>query len=190
LHQQYAAAHPEMMDAKPESPDQVRPLKDVIVSDIRSELWMLLGAVALVLLIACGNVGGLLLARASSRFREFAIRTAVGAGRGRLVGQLLVESVFTACLGGALGVALAQLAVKMIRSTRFVDLPRAGEVRMDGPVLAFTVLLSLATGALFGLVPSLIASNPTSLPFSKGAERPELPAEDGNGFALAPTMCW
>jgi putative ABC transport system permease protein len=160
LNGQYATAHPGMLDTKPDSPDVVLPFRDTLVSDVRSELWMLFGAVGLVLLIVCANIASLLLARATSRVREFAVRAAIGAGRRRIIGQLLTESVLLASLGGALGVVLAACSLTSIRSMTFVDLPRAGEIRIDGTVLGFAVVLSLITGVLFGLVPALAASRP------------------------------
>jgi putative ABC transport system permease protein len=160
LHDQYATAHPEMLDAKPDPPEVVRSLKEDLVSDIRPKLWMLFGAVGFVLLIICANIGSLLLARATSRAQEFAVRSAIGAGRGRIISQLLAESILVAFLGGALGILFAGLSLSAIRSMTFVDLPRAGEIRMDAVVLAFGVLLALATGAAFGLLPSLAASRP------------------------------
>jgi predicted permease len=160
LNRQYAAAHPGMLDVKPDSPDVVRPFKDVMVSDIRSELWMLFGAVGFVLLIVCANIASLQLGRAASRLREFAVRAAIGAGRGRIIRQLLVESLLLATLGGALGVGLAAAGLRGIRSMTLIELPRAGEIQMDGAVLGFAVALSAITGVLFGLVPSLAASRP------------------------------
>ncbi len=160
LRRQYAAAHPTMLDATPNPPEQVRSLKDALVSDVRSKLWMLFGAVGLVLLIVCANVGSLLLARASSRSREFAVRAAVGAGRGRIIAQLLAESVLLACVGGVLGIALAASTLAAIPGATFLDLPRAGEIRMDSMVLAFALGLSVFTGLAFGLAPSLAASRP------------------------------
>jgi putative ABC transport system permease protein len=121
---------------------------------------MLGGAVGFVLLIVCANIASLQLARATSRLREFAVRAAIGAGRGRIVGQLLSESLLLSSLGGALGVGLAACSLRGIRSMTFVDLPRAGEIRMDGTVLGFAVALSLVTGVVFGLAPSLAASRP------------------------------
>jgi predicted permease len=158
LRHQYAAAHPGMMDAKPNSRETLLPLKDEVVSDIRSKLWMLFGAVGLVLLIVCANIGGLLLVRAISRTREFAVRTAIGAGRGRIMRQLVVESMVLAAVGGTLGVSLAAAGLSIIRTATFIGLPRAGEVHVDGIVLAFAVALSTVTGLLFGLAPSLVAS--------------------------------
>jgi putative ABC transport system permease protein len=160
VNHRYAAAHPGMLDTRPDSPESVQPLKEELIADIRSELWMLFGAVGFVLLIVCANMASLLLARATSRSREFAVRTAIGAGRARIIGQLLTESLLLASIGGALGVGLATWSLTAIRRMAFVDLPRAGEIRMDGTVLGFAVTLSVATGVLFGLVPSLAVSRP------------------------------
>ena len=158
LNSQYAAAHPGMLDTKPDSPESVQPFKEALVSDIRPELWMLFGAVGFVLLIVCANLASLQLARATSRAREFAVRAAIGAGRGRIVAQLLVESLLLSSMGGALGLGFAVLSLRAIRSMTFVDLPRTGEIQMDSTVLAFAVGLSVLTGVLFGLLPSLAAS--------------------------------
>ena len=160
LNRQYAAAHPGMLDAKPDSAEGVRLIKDELVADVRSKLWMLFGAVGFVLLIVCANIASLLLARATSRSREFAVRAAIGAGRWRIIGQLLAESVLLASIGGGLGVALAAFSLSGIRGMTFVDLPRAAEIRMDSWVLGFAVALSLVTGVLFGMAPSLAASRP------------------------------
>ncbi len=160
LNQQYAAAHAGLLDAKPDSPEGLRLMKDQLVSDVRPKLWMLFGAVGLVLLIVCANIASLLLARATSRAREFAVRAAIGAGRGRIIGQLFCESLVLACAGGVLGVGLAWLSLNGIRGLTFVDLPRAGEIRIDGVVFGFALALSLITGLLFGLTPALAASRP------------------------------
>ena len=158
IRRQYAAAHPAMLDAKPKTPVELTPMKDELVANVRSMLWMLFGAVALVLLIACANIASLLLERATSRSREFAIRAALGAARSRLIGQLLAESVLLALLGGAVGVLLASWSLQLVPHLSAFQLPRAGEVRMDGIVLGFALALSVATGVLFGLAPSLGAS--------------------------------
>jgi putative ABC transport system permease protein len=158
LDSQYAAAHPGMLDSKPDVPESVQLFKEQLVSDIRPELWMLFGAVGFVLLIVCANLASLQLARASSRAREFAVRAAIGAGRGQIIGQLLVETLLLSFLGGALGLGFAALCLHAIRSMTFVDLPRAGEIQMDGTVLLFAAAVSIFTGVLFGLVPSLVAS--------------------------------
>ena len=164
LNQHYRAAHPGMLDGKPDgktSPvERGVPLKDRLVDDVRRMLWLLFGAVGFVLLIACANVAGLLLARAASRSREFAVRAAVGASRGRIVSQLLAESVVLAVAGGAMGVLLARWSLSGLTHMTAVNLPRAGEIQLDGRVLAFAVLLSISTGVLFGLIPSLGASRP------------------------------
>ena len=117
-------------------------------------LWMLFGAVGFVLLIACANVASLLLARATGRAREFALRSALGAARMRLIGQLLVESVLLSICGGVLGVLLATWILRAIPLITSFDLPRAGEIHLDWMVLGFAAALSVATGVLFGLAPS------------------------------------
>jgi putative ABC transport system permease protein len=160
LQDQYAAAHPEMLDAKPDSPRVVIPLREDLVSDVRPKLWILFGAVGFVLLIVCANVASLLLARATTRAREFAVRSAIGAGRGRIIGQLLVESLLLASLGGLLGMAFAAGILRGIRALAFIDLPRSGEIQIDAVVLAFGAALTLMTGVVFGLLPSIVASNP------------------------------
>ncbi|HTW68021.1 MAG TPA: ABC transporter permease [Bryobacteraceae bacterium] len=159
IRHQYALAHPSMLDAKPK-PVEVAAMKDELVAKVKAMLWMLFGAVGLVLLIACANIAGLLIARASARTREFAVRAALGAGRGRLIRQLLVESVLLSLGGGALGVLLAAWALEAIGKLTALDLPRAGEIQMNWTVLGFSAALSIATGILFGLAPSLGASRP------------------------------
>ena len=167
--QAYAVAHPAMLDAKHDPPDTLQPLKVELVSDVRSKLWMLFGAVGFVLLIVCANIGSLLLARATSRAKEFAVRAAIGAGRARIIRQLLAESVLLAFIGGVLGTALAAIGLRVIRGMTFVDLPRVGEIRMDGTVLGFALVISLVTGVLFGLLPSLIASRPDLAAILRGS---------------------
>jgi predicted permease len=136
------------------------PLKQNIVGDIQPFLLLLLAAVAFVLLIACVNVANLLLARSTSRSREFAVRTAIGAGAGRIVRQLLTESILIALAGGGLGVLLCawglQAALKILPEA----LPRVEEVRLDGRVLLFTLAASVLAGILFGLVPALKSVRP------------------------------
>ncbi|HEX4748764.1 MAG TPA: ABC transporter permease [Bryobacteraceae bacterium] len=160
IQHQYAASHPTFLDAKPKSFTGVKAFKERMVEGIRSTLWMLFGAVGFVLLIACANVASLLLARASARSREIAVRAALGASRGRLMAQLLAESLVLSAAGGVVGLLLATAALGGVRTITAVDLPRAGEIHIDSLVLAFAAAVSIFTGILFGLVPSFSASRP------------------------------
>ena len=177
LNRSYRTAHPDMLDAKADAPDKVLALKDDLVSDVRSKLWMLSGAVGFVLLIVCANIAGLLLARATARTQEFAVRAAIGAGRRHLIGQVLAESMLLGCVGGGLGILLAAWGLKGIRGVSLDELPRAGEVHMDGWVLGFAIALSLLTGVLFGLAPALAASRADLASVLRGS---------GEGQALRP----
>jgi len=159
INKQYSAIHPGMLDFK-SGPDRVEPLKEELVANVRKNLWVLFVAVSFVLLIACSNVAGLLLSRATSRSREFAVRAALGAARKRLVGQLLMESVLLALAAGIVGIFLAWVMLTGLVHLALLDLPRLNEIHLDVAVLAFALCVSVATGVLFGLLPSLSASRP------------------------------
>ena len=134
---------------------KIQPLIEVFVSDIRRALWVLFAAVAFVLLIACANIANLLLARASARQKEMAIRSAMGAGHWRLARQLLTESVLLALVGGAFGLLLAVWGVDLILYISPEAIPRAKEISLNWQVMLFTIGVSFFTGILFGLVPAL-----------------------------------
>jgi predicted permease len=169
VHRQYALAHPAMLDAKAKTPVEVTPMKEQLVAGVRAMLWMLFGAVSFVLLIACANVASLLLARAASRSREFAVRAALGASRSHLAGQLLAESALLSLIGGGLGVLLAAWCLRAIPAMTAFDLPRAGDIHLDWTVAGFAAAVSVGTGVLFGLAPSLGAARPDLVRMLRGS---------------------
>jgi predicted permease len=147
----------------PQNTFGVRPIRDVIVGQqTKRSLWIYVGAVGFVLLIACANVANLLLVRATGRRREIAIRAAIGGSRGRIIRQLLTESVVLSLAGGALGLFVGWLGIRALLSVNTAGLPRVGEngafVGLDWTVVAFTIGVSLATGIVFGLIPALQSS--------------------------------
>ncbi len=158
LNQQYVHAYPDNMDSGAALALHVTSLQTQLVASLRPTLLILFGAVAFVLLIACANVAGLLMARATSRSREFALRAAVGAARGRLIRQLLAESLVLAAGGGILGGLLAIWALSGAKHVSELDMPGIASIHLDGMVLGYTIALSAVTGILFGIFPSLHAS--------------------------------
>jgi predicted permease len=155
--QNLAAAYP---DADKGTGIALVPLKTDVVGDVRGILFVLLGAVGLVLLIACANVANLLLARSTGRMREFAIRSALGATPARVIRQLLTESVILGVAGGGIGLVVAKWGTRAILAALPETLPRAEEIALDTHVLLFTIGVSFLTGIVFGLVPALKASRP------------------------------
>ncbi|HMD20139.1 MAG TPA: ABC transporter permease [Alloacidobacterium sp.] len=131
----------------------VRPLKQDVVGDVGKLLWILMGSIGMVLLIACANAANLLLVRAEGRQQEFAIRSALGASRGRIGGELLLESAVIGLLGGALGLALAYGALRVLVALAPAGLPRVDEIGINAPVLVFTLVASLLAALLSGLIP-------------------------------------
>ncbi len=139
---------------------KIQPLKQDVVGDIGTTLWVLMGTIGLVLLIACANVANLLLVRAESRQQELAIRAALGAGWSRIAREMLLESVMLGVLGGTLGLALAYAALRVLVAKGPQTLPRLAEIGIDPVVLAFTLGVSLLAGLLFGLIPALKYAGP------------------------------
>ena len=159
-------------------------LRERVVGDIKPGLLAMLGAVAFVLLIACANIANLVMARASGRGRELAVRVALGAGKGRLVRQLLTESLLLAVLGGVAGLVLGWWAVDGLVAIAPASAPRIAEVRLDFAVFIFVALLSVATGVLFGLMPAIHTSRRDIVQPLKDAARGNVMAA-GRGFRRA-----
>ena len=150
-----ARAHPE---SNKDFSVSVVPLDEYVAGNLRPALLVLLGAVALVLLLTCANIANLLLSRAQARRREMAVRQAVGAGRGRLMRQMLTESLLLALGGGALGVAVAHAGTRLLVSLGPPNIPRLEQTTVDGHVLAFMAVVSVTVGILFGVAPALLTS--------------------------------
>lgn len=146
-------------------------LRNGMVADVRGRLFLLLGAVSLILLIACVNVANLTLSRAATREKEIALRTAMGAERGRVIRQLLTESVLLAFLGGSLGILLAAEGLQLLKVALPADTPRLASTHIDWRVLAFTAGLAIFTGLLFGLAPALHSSRIALVESLKAAGR-------------------
>jgi predicted permease len=157
---QITAQYPQNYGAERRYRMIVAPLLGDYIGELKPALLLLAGAVGFVLLIACANVANLLLARAATRRQEMAVRLAMGAGRWRLARQLLTESVLLALAGGAAGLLLAMWGARLLLRFAPDNLPRLGEIGLDGRALAFTALASLLTGVVFGLAPALQASRP------------------------------
>jgi predicted permease len=134
---------------------QIQSLKDDLVGDVHDVLWVLMGTIATVLLIACANVANLLLVRAESRHQELAVRAALGASTGRIVRELMMESLTLALVGGAVGLGLAFAAVRLLVALAPGNVPRLQDITIDLPVLIFALVVSLLAGLLFGLLPAL-----------------------------------
>ena len=149
----------------------LRLLKSDVVGDIGSVLWVLMGTIGMVLLIACANVANLLLVRAEGRQQELAIRAALGASRGRIAYELLVESVMLGMLGGVAGVGLAYGAVRALIALAPGNIPRLDDISIDGPVLLFTLAISILSGLLFGAIPILKYAGPNVASNLRGGGR-------------------
>ena len=147
----------------------VQPLAADVIRNVGTILWILLAAVGVVLLIACGNVANLFLVRAEGRHQEFALRAALGASRGRIVRALLTESVVLALAGGVVGVALAQAATALLRAIAPAELPRVDEIAIDVMVLLFTLCVSVLSGVLFGLVAVLRLGRASNTALKEGS---------------------
>jgi putative ABC transport system permease protein len=147
-------------DAHLAMPRDAVPVATLVLGDVRSAMWILLGAVAAILLIACANVANLSLARADERVREVAVRTALGASQSRIVRQLFTESFVVSLAGASLGVGLATLAMRLVVALHPAGIPRVDDLHIDGAVLAVTFALTVATAVLFGSAPAIELSRP------------------------------
>ena len=150
---------------------KLRYLKQLLIGDIAETLWVLMGTLGIVLLIACANVANLLLVRAEGRQQELAIRAALGAGRRDIARELLVESVTIGLLGGGLGLALAYGAVRVLVAMAPAQLPRLNEISINPAVILFTLVTALVTGVLFGMIPAIKYAGPRIASALRGGGR-------------------
>ncbi len=148
-----------------------RPLKDAVIGNVGQVLWVVMATVGLVMLIACVNVANLLMVRAETRQQELSIRAALGAGRGRIVRELLIESVLLGVMGGVLSIAVAMGGLKLLTAIGPADLPRLGEVGFDAGSLAFTFALAVFSGLLFGSIPALKYAGTSATAMMGGTSR-------------------
>ncbi len=167
LAQQITREHPERNSFE----GVVKPLSEQVSGNVRLAAWVLAGAVGMVMLIVCANLSNLLLARTAVRQKEVAIRMALGAGRGRLVAQLLTEGLVLSCTGAVLGLLLAVAGTRLLTELEAVSVPLLRDVRTDGAALGFAVILALVTGLVFGLAPALQASGSMMTSALKEASR-------------------
>lgn len=158
----------------------LRSLKQDVVGNVAGALWVMMATIGIVMLIACANVASLLLVRTEARQQELAVRAALGAGRGRIVRGLLIESVLLGCLGGLLGVALANVGLYYLVAAGPASLPRLAEIAIDGRVLAFALGLSVLSGILFGLIPTLRYAGPSIAIRLRGAGRTASQSKERN----------
>ncbi len=149
----------------------LRPLRDQVVGNVGQVLWVVMGTLGIVMLIACANVANLLLVRAEGRQQELGVRAALGAGWGRIARELLVESVLLGCAGGVLGTGLAYAALALLKRIGPANLPRLDEISLDARSLAFSVAVALLSGLLFGLIPALKYASSRISPALRGAGR-------------------
>ncbi|MEZ4587419.1 MAG: ABC transporter permease [Gemmatimonadales bacterium] len=158
LSQRFRVENPDLVDGgDPTAPPRfvLATFQDVFVGDLRTTLWILFGAIGFVTLIGCANAANLLIARGLARERELAVRTALGAGRGRILQQLVIESLLVSLAAGAVGLLLARVGIDALLALAPGALPREGEIALDGRVLGFTAALSVAVGVLFGAINAL-----------------------------------
>ena len=166
----------------------VLPLKDDVVGGVADMLWILMATIGMVLLIACANVANLMLVRSESRRQEFAVRTALGARRGDIVREVLVESLALSLIGGALGVALAYAGLTFVVATAPTTLPRVEDISLDPRAVAFALVVSLISSMLFGALPALRQAAQHGAPIAGGARAPA-PAANGNARAMHWSSC-
>ena len=167
INERYQQAYPENSDAT--NGMGMGSLHEFLVGDVRSTLWLLFGAVGFVVLIACANVANLLLARVAARHKEIAVRKALGATFWRLMRQMLTESILLSIIGGAFGLILALVGLKLVVGNVGPEvIPRADEIKLDGWLLIFTLLISVLTGVVFGVVPALFQARTNSNEVLKG----------------------
>src|SRR3954464_5647140 len=182
----YARANPTNTDADPDASLRLAPIRERTVGSVRSPLLVLMGAVGLVLLIACANVANLLLVRATARSHEAAVRLALGASRWDLTRWMCTESLLLSLTGGALGVLIAFWSVDLAQSA-LRDLPRGSEIAVDGRVLAFSLAVSIMAGLVFGLIPSAVAARQSPVEALKAGGRGAAASRRGPRNALVVT---